>query len=259
MFRGENSGRSSLYMTDYMNNSTKRHLVKSPLRLCDTGRLPVFVIHRIIPLNCVFPGVGNAMIVSIMASGWPNNSITLKIMSLALWLMIFYVAQAAASEKLGECLPSSTDETQFHCFAGLRTITTAATNAKDDMNYYAEDCFDLEEDACPGWAATGECTINPDYMLHHCQYSCQTCIEIDGHGGMTQIAPTDARTAIVQHLMETAEYIRNIIEAQPQLRATCRNYASECTYWAVQGQCIEGADTAPYMLEHCPAACRMCV
>lgn len=171
-----------------------------------------------------------------------------------------YVAQAAASEKLGECLPSSTDETQFHCFAGLRTITTGASKEtlSDDMNYYAEDCFDLEAEECPGWAATGECTINPDYMLQHCRFSCQTCMEIDGHGGTTQIAPAHAKTAIVEHLMETAQYIRSVIATQPQLRATCRNHNSECTLWAVQGECMEGTEFAPYMLEHCPAACRAC-
>jgi ShK domain-like len=210
------------------------------------------------------------------AAGFSSISNTLWV---ALWLMVYihnnfveatattlidpapvYVAQAAASEKLGECLPSSTDETQFHCFAGLRTITTAATKdaTSEDMNYYAEDCFDIEVEECPGWAATGECTINPDYMLHHCRYSCQTCMEIDGHGGTTQIAPVHAKTAIVQHLMATAQYIRTITATKPQLRATCRNHISECTYWAVQGECLKGTEIAPYMLEHCPAACRAC-
>ena len=209
-----------------------------------------------------------------------NISTTVKTALVALWFLLYlvddsvveatattildpypvYVAHAAATEKLGECLPSSIDETQFHCFAGLRTITTAATKAaEEDRNYYAEDCFDMQVDDCPGWAASGECTINPDYMLHHCRYSCQTCMEIDGHGGTTQIAPTDARAAIVQHLKATAQYIRTITERQPELRATCRNLASECTYWAVLGECREGTDTAPYMLEHCPAACRACV
>jgi ShK domain-like len=214
---------------------------------------------------------------TMMTSGFSNFPFTLWI---ALWLLVHrridlveatattliepapvYVAQAAAAEKLGECLPSSTDETQFHCFAGLRTITTAATNdiADEDINYYAEDCFDLEVNECPGWAATGECTINPDYMLHHCRYSCQTCMEIDGHGGTTQIAPAHAKSAVVEHLKTTAQYIRTIIETQPQLRATCRNHNSECTFWAVQGECLEGDKIAPYMLEHCPAACRACV
>jgi hypothetical protein len=28
---------------------------------------------------------------------------------------------------------------------------------------------------CPGWAARGECTTNPAYMLTHCPLSCKKC------------------------------------------------------------------------------------
>lgn len=28
---------------------------------------------------------------------------------------------------------------------------------------------------CPKWAADGECTINPEYMLYNCAKSCQSC------------------------------------------------------------------------------------
>jgi nitrogen fixation-related uncharacterized protein len=28
---------------------------------------------------------------------------------------------------------------------------------------------------CPKWAADGECTINPEYMLYNCAKSCQAC------------------------------------------------------------------------------------
>jgi ShK domain-like len=184
-----------------------------------------------------------------------------------------YVTTAAATNKLGECLPSSTDESNFYCFARLRTITTAAgvdtastgggrrSGTDREIKKYTEDCYDVEMDECPGWAAQGECTINPDYMLHNCRFSCQTCVEIDGHGGITQIAPgsQDIRDKIVQHLTDTAQYVRTILQQEPQVRATCRNAVPECTYWAVQGQCTIGTDRAQYLSENCPAACHTCV
>ena len=29
---------------------------------------------------------------------------------------------------------------------------------------------------CEGWAARGECTKNPDYMLNKCQKACGVCV-----------------------------------------------------------------------------------
>jgi ShK domain-like len=190
-----------------------------------------------------------------------------------------YLARAAATHKLGECFPSSTDERKFHCFAKLRAIATA-TGISDKMNTSTtpsstptttpkyvhnddddDDCYDNEDNECPKWAESGECTINPNYMLVNCRYSCQVCFDVvDGHGGTIQIAPDsyDFRQRFVHHITDTAQYIRNIRKQYPKVRATCRNYKSECTHDAVKGQCVD-TQTASYMLEHCPAACRSCV
>lgn len=190
-----------------------------------------------------------------------------------------YLATAAATNKLGECLPSSTDDdATFTCFAKLRSIATAtgiqnktlrtrADSRVDDTTVtipyvHHEDCYDDEVDSCPDWAASGECNINPAYMLTHCRYSCQTCYDIvDGHGGIVQVAPgsSELRQRIVQHITETAQYIRNIRKQYPQVRSTCRNWEADCTYKAVLGQCLFGSDTATYMHQHCPAACRTCI
>ena len=36
------------------------------------------------------------------------------------------------------------------------------------------DCKD-EDPQCPGWAAVGECTANPNFMLISCAKSCGQC------------------------------------------------------------------------------------
>lgn len=187
-----------------------------------------------------------------------------------------YLATAAATNKLGECLPTSTDDTSFTCFAKLRAIATGTGKQNRTRNttgdtgknsatlkyVHHDDCFDDEIDACPDWAASGECNINPDYMLVHCRYSCQTCYDIvDGHGGIVQVAPgsPELRHTIARYITDTAHYIRTIRQQYPQVRSTCRNHHAECTYKAVQGQCLLGSDTASFMHQHCPAACRTCV
>ena len=39
----------------------------------------------------------------------------------------------------------------------------------------------LEDDneACSGWAANGECSLNPKYMLENCKASCEKIAEAD--------------------------------------------------------------------------------
>lgn len=179
------------------------------------------------------------------------------------------MATAAATNKLGECLPTSTDDdTSFTCFAKLRAIATGTSTqnrtwSSTTLKYvHNVDCFDEEVDACPEWAAVGECNINPAYMLVNCRYSCQTCYDIvDGHGGIVQVAPgsLEIRRRIAHHITDTAQYIRTIRKQYPQVRSSCRNYEADCTYRAVQGHCLLGSDTASWMHQYCPAACRTCV
>lgn len=180
-----------------------------------------------------------------------------------------YLATAAATNRLGECLPTSIDDDTYHCFANLRAVATGTgtsirTNfsSSTSIKYvHHDECFDDDVDACPGWAEYGECHSNPDYMLVHCRYSCQTCTSIvDGHGGIVQVAPgsSELRHSIAQHITETAHYIRRIQKQNPRAYPSCRNHDADCSYKAVQGQCTLGSDTASWMHQHCPAACRTC-
>jgi len=36
-----------------------------------------------------------------------------------------------------------------------------------------------EVDECPNWAANGECSLNPKYMLENCKASCEKIAEAD--------------------------------------------------------------------------------
>ena len=36
-----------------------------------------------------------------------------------------------------------------------------------------------EVDECSGWAANGECSLNPKYMLENCKASCEKIAEAD--------------------------------------------------------------------------------
>jgi hypothetical protein len=38
----------------------------------------------------------------------------------------------------------------------------------------SSDCTD-DYDDCPAWAVSGECDINPEYMLYNCKKSCKSC------------------------------------------------------------------------------------
>jgi hypothetical protein len=46
-------------------------------------------------------------------------------------------------------------------------------------------------DGCPGWAANGECDINPEFMLYNCKSSCKSC------------ALNDQQLEDVTHIMNT--------------------------------------------------------
>jgi len=141
----------------------------------------------------------------------------------------------------GECIPVSTDLNRFQCFSRSDTVI-------------AEACTDATSE-CASWAATGECRRNPSYMLFQCKQSCNTCI--DGHVGVTQIAPDgDSVSAVVERLGQTVQYLqREMVKARgAEWLKTCTNDDAHCTYWAVTGQC----STSPEVRDKCGAACQTC-
>jgi len=41
----------------------------------------------------------------------------------------------------------------------------------EDHDHDDHECYDMD-DNCAGWADSGECNANPDWMLPNCQMSC---------------------------------------------------------------------------------------
>ncbi len=46
------------------------------------------------------------------------------------------------------------------------------------MCVYVSACEDHPDfvNECPGWAASGECVANPEWMPIYCKKSCNTCV-----------------------------------------------------------------------------------
>merc|ERR1719272_686561 len=73
--------------------------------------------------------------------------------------------------------------------------------------------------SCPGWAAGGECTRNPGYMIPNCKKSCGQC-------NPTPPAPT------------------------------CTDLNNECSSWSQQGWCQR--NTNSFMKTNCKKSCNNC-
>jgi len=56
-----------------------------------------------------------------------------------------------------------------------RLLASNRSIKKETPNNNEMPCTDVEEELCPGWAAKGQCTENPTYMLVNCRKSCKVC------------------------------------------------------------------------------------
>lgn len=67
---------------------------------------------------------------------------------------------------MSECVsPDDLNKEEETCGAEICSSTTVE-----------EECNDLHE-LCHGWAAAGECVINPSYMRSACRRSCVLCYD----------------------------------------------------------------------------------
>lgn len=162
----------------------------------------------------------------------------------------------------GECLPSDSEYSHFFCFSNTATPTTssqhqqsATTASTTTTKTGGTGCFDSNPE-CPAWAQRGECEQNPAYMLFECRYSCQTCL--DGHAGVTQLAPPDRADDIVTRWRQTQNYLQGLANQTTTRHYTihCRNQHELCTFWAVAGECEQNQQ---YMKENCAPACQACL
>ena len=90
------------------------------------------------------------------------------------------------------------------------------------------DCQDLNEQ-CAAWASQGECNINPSYMVHNCQKSCNLC----GVDDLNALIPA----------------------AVPTCSGSCTDQNQHCQNWASVGECQSNPG---YMNQFCKKSCGVC-
>ena len=84
---------------------------------------------------------------------------------------------AAPGWKLDDSSPSTTrslDLDDDGTCAAAGTCQCLLYGYFDQVYFDGYSCADLNAD-CPGWAATGQCDINPAYLLPNCAVSCNSC------------------------------------------------------------------------------------
>jgi hypothetical protein len=142
----------------------------------------------------------------------------------------------------GECVPLATDLSVFQC--------------KPRQPNRGVPCIDAYE-KCGEWREAGECRNNPQFMLVQCRKSCASCLSV--HVGVTQIAPDDdhaVRESVYQRLIQTQEYVHEIMKHNVKSLEKCQNNDPQCTVMAVKGKC----ETHPgFMNVECAPACQTCI
>ena len=126
------------------------------------------------------------------------------------------VAAVALQVLLSETTPERTaDETTPEKFAEpeLAATTPNAAAAKPPC---PANCTDKDPSSCPSWAASGECTDNPGYMLVQCACSCDSCDQVD-YKVRCKLDP-DAELAVPPGAM--GETFERILSDFPQLHPT---------------------------------------
>jgi prolyl 4-hydroxylase len=149
-------------------------------------------------------------------------------------------------------------------------------------------CIDLQAD-CSYWKEEGYCESDETYMELNCPASCDVCDstrksvrKVDGEHawspakkskegytiqngvgadlGIIQLIPMQGKmhAKILAAVERQRVYLNNTVGREQRyihVREKCKNSESECTEWAVKGECQNNAD---YMVEFCPLACYKC-
>jgi hypothetical protein len=170
-----------------------------------------------------------------------------RLLHVAATLMFFNLPQTLLAKQTtattpGECVPLTDDLSVFQCKPRQRNRGVL--------------CID-SDDRCPSWEQSGECRNNPQFMLVECRKACASCLSV--HVGVTQIAPDDdyvVREAVHNRLIQTQEYVHEIVQHNVKSLEKCQNKDPQCTLWAVKGKC----DTHPsFMNVECKPACQTCI
>mmetsp|Transcript_11967 Transcript_11967/g.19839 ORF Transcript_11967/g.19839 Transcript_11967/m.19839 type:complete len:173 (+) Transcript_11967:58-576(+) len=138
----------------------------------------------------------------------------------------------------GECLPVGEEKDNvFHCISNQNLIPCTNEHAQ-----------------CDEWAQRGECKQNTQYMVFNCRKACETCVSL--HHGTTQRCDNiDKLEDTVKLLVETQQYVYDKTEIKASMYRSCINRDPQCATFALKGECQANVQ---WMLENCPAACKMC-
>ena len=104
---------------------------------------------------------------------------------------------------------------------------------------------DKNTDNCGGWATSGECDENPNYMLVHCATSCAEA----GALGYTTLEEAEAEAAAAA--AAAAELEARVSENPDAPLRPDENI--HCASWANIGECDNNPN---YMLVHCATSCK---
>jgi len=112
-------------------------------------------------------------------------------------------------------------------------------------------CADEDLLNCPLYAAHGECTKNPEYMLHKCKMSCGYCSPVceDSNSRCAEWAKAEQCNADHDFM------IRACPVSCGTCFATCADKQASCPTWALEGAC---SGNPSYMLKECPHSCDVC-
>ena len=64
-------------------------------------------------------------------------------------------------------------------FILITFLTYLSTTTKYGGGILSVSALEDDNEACSGWAANGECSLNPKYMLENCKASCEKIAEAD--------------------------------------------------------------------------------
>ena len=127
------------------------------------------------------------------------------------------VAAVALQVLLSETTPERTaDETTPEKFAEPELAATTPNAAAAQKPPCPANCTDKDPASCPSWAASGECTANPGYMLVQCACSCDSCDQVD-YKVRCKLDP-DAELAVPPGAMGAT--FERILSDFPQLQPT---------------------------------------
>jgi len=108
--------------------------------------------------------------------------------------------------------PDYTSYMEVNCPLSCESCDTGGGGGGED-----KDCMD-SHDNCAMWAASDECSANPEWMLENCKKSCDQCEDVGGG-------------------------------------SHCKDKNNNCEDWSSSGYCDSYVS---YMAENCPKSCEKC-